>query len=322
MGKVVRPGEPRCRDAAGSRERVVKLPDFLIIGAQKAGTTSLYFDMLKNPAVFMPSDKEPGNLLDDEVCTPSGRAAYAKLFKRARPEQICGEATTSYTKLPDHPGVPDRARRILGADLKVIYIVREPISRIRSHYHHERYGARISCGIDEAVERYPRFVDYCRYTMQITPWIETFGRDHVLLLKFESYIAERSAMVDAVSRFLGIEPAGDRVETDVVYNASGGKPVREGPFALMRNQAIYRRFIRPMLSAGARDSMRRFLLPKAPDHAETPSAQTLRYIVDELADDVRRLGEIMGTGGPVWNLENALVTASSADPGAPESSKG
>ena len=57
-------------------------------------------------------------------------------------------------------------------------------------------------------------------------------------------------------------------------------------------------------------------------HAETPSTQTLRYIVDELADDLRRLGEIMGTDGPVWNLEDALTAASSAAPGAPESSEG
>ena len=91
----------------------MRLPDFLIVGAQKAGTTSLYFDLLKNPAVFMPSDKELGNLLDDDVCTPPGRAAYAKRFRRARPDQLCGEATTSYTKLPDHPGVSDRARRVL-----------------------------------------------------------------------------------------------------------------------------------------------------------------------------------------------------------------
>jgi len=295
----------------------VRLPDFLIIGAQKAGTTSLYFDLLKNPAVFMPSDKELGNLLDDDVCTPRGRDVYAKLFKRARPEQVCGEASTSYTKLPDHPGVPDRARRVLGADLKVIYIVREPISRIRSQHHHERYGARISCGIDEAVERYPRFVDYCRYTMQITPWIETFGRDHVLILKFESYIAERQTMADAISRFLGIDPAGVRVEPDVVYNASGGKPFRENHIEFVLSNPIYRNLVRPMLSAGARQSLRRFLLPKAPDSAETPSAETVRYIVNELAADVRRLGEIMGTDGPVWNLGDAGETASSTPPARP-----
>jgi len=300
----------------------VKLPDFLIIGAQKAGTTSLYFDLLKNPAVFMPSDKEPGNLLDDDVCTPPGRAAYAKRFRRARPEQVCGEATTGYTKLPDHPGVPDRARRVLGENLLVVYIVREPISRIRSQHHHERSGARISCGIDEAVRRYPRFVDYSRYSMQITPWIEAFGRDQIYVVQFESYIADRPATVDAVSRFLGIAPAGDRVETDVVYNASGGKPVREGSFELLRSNTIYRKLIRPMLSVRSRDSLRRFLLPKAPDHAETPSAATVRYIVDELTDDVRRLGEIMGTGGPVWNLEDALLRASSATPDGPERSEG
>jgi hypothetical protein len=300
-----------------ARDRTVRLPDFLIIGAQKAGTTSLYFDLLKNPAVFMPSDKEPGDLLDDDVYAPPGRAAYAKRFKRARPEQVCGEATTGYTKLPDYAGVADRARRVLGADLKVIYIVREPIARIRSQHHHERFGDRISCGIDEAVRRYSRFVDYSRYTMQITPWIETFGRDQVFILQFESYIADRPTSVDAVSRFLGIDPAGDQVETDVVHNASSGKPVREGPFEIVRNTGIYRNLLRPLLSARARDSLRRFLLPSAPDRAETPSAETVRHIVDELTDDVRQLGEIMGMDTPVWNLGDAGETASSTPPAHP-----
>ena len=299
----------------------MRVPDFLIIGAQKAGTTSLYFDLLKNPAIFMPSDKEPGNLLEDDVCTPRGLAAYAKRFKRARPEQVCGEASTGYTKLPDHPGVPDRARRVLG-DLKVVYIVREPISRIRSQHHHERSGERISCDIDEAVRRYSRFVDYSRYTMQITPWIETFGRDQVHVLQFESYIADRPTTVDAVSRFLGIDPAGDQVETDVVYNASSGKPVREGPFELVRSNVLYRKLVRPMLSGRARDSLRRFLLPTAPDTAETPSTETVRYIVNELADDVRQLQEIMGTDEPVWNLGDAIETASNTSPAGPRGTEG
>ena len=318
----MRPGAPRCGDAADSWERVVRLPDFLIIGAQKAGTTSLYFDLLQNPAVFMTSDKEPGNLIEDDVCTQRGRAEYANLFKRARPAQVCGEASTGYTKLPDHPGVVDRARRVLGEDLKVVYIVREPISRIRSHHHHERSGRRISCDIDQAVQQYSRFVDYSRYTMQVTPWIDAFGRDQVFVMKFESYIADRPTAVDAVSRFLGIDPAGNQIETDVVYNASSGKPILKGPLQLVRPNVLYRKLIRPMLSARARQSLRRLVLPKATGRAETPSEETVRYIVNELADDVRQLSEIMGTDGPVWIFGDDRETTASTSPARPGGHEG
>ena len=309
-----------CGGAAG--DRVVRLPDFLIIGAQKAATTSLYFDLLQNPAVFMTSDKEPGNLIEDDVCTKRGRAAYANLFKRARQEQVCGEASTGYTKLPDYAGVVDRARRVLGDSLKVVYIVREPISRIRSHHHHERSGRRISCDIDKAVRRYSRFVDYSRYAMQITPWIEAFGRDQVFVMQFESYIADRPTTVDAVSRFLGIDPAGDQVETDVVYNASSGKPILKGPLQLVRPNVLYRTLIRPMLSARARQSLRRLTLPKATQRAETPSAETVRYIVSELAGDVRKLSEIMGKDELVWNFDDTRETTSSTSPAPPRGHEG
>ncbi len=54
----------------------MRLSDFLIIGPQKAGTTTLYRDLLANPAIFLPIDKEPGNLREDGVLTVAGRSAY------------------------------------------------------------------------------------------------------------------------------------------------------------------------------------------------------------------------------------------------------
>ncbi len=141
----------------------MRLPDFLIIGAQKAGTTTLYRDLLANPAIFLPIDKEPGNLCEDDLLTDTGRSAYARHFANASTDQLCGEATTSHTKRPDVLGVPARARRLLGDKLKVIYLVREPISRIISHHHHELTSSEVTCGIsrqrfclsgiDEAVDQ-------------------------------------------------------------------------------------------------------------------------------------------------------------------------
>ena len=96
------------------------LPHFLIIGGMKCGSTTLYRDLLTHPRVFFPIDKEPCNLCDDRVLTDAGRAEYEALFKRARPDQLCAEASTDYTKLPDRPGVAARALRVLGPELKLI----------------------------------------------------------------------------------------------------------------------------------------------------------------------------------------------------------
>ncbi|MEE9131784.1 MAG: hypothetical protein V3T84_17370, partial [Phycisphaerales bacterium] len=67
------------------------LRDLLIIGAQMAGTTTLYRDLVENPAIFLPIDKEPGYLSEDSVLTDSGRSAYARHFAGAGSHQICGE---------------------------------------------------------------------------------------------------------------------------------------------------------------------------------------------------------------------------------------
>jgi hypothetical protein len=108
---------------------LMRLPDFLIIGAMRAGTTSLFFDLLANPAVFFPQDKEPHCLATDDVLSASGRAAYGDLYRAAGPGQACGDASTGYSKLPDVMGVPERALRVIGghrARLRGLLLPRAP----------------------------------------------------------------------------------------------------------------------------------------------------------------------------------------------------
>ena len=71
---------PRPRKA-DYHDTPLRLPDFLIIGAMKAGTTSLYRDLDVNPNVFLAADKEPGDLARDAVREPRGLAGYARLAR-------------------------------------------------------------------------------------------------------------------------------------------------------------------------------------------------------------------------------------------------
>src|SRR5262245_21769816 len=112
---------------------------FLVIGAMKAGTTSLFNDLAQNPAIYIP-EKEPAYLTRYNI--PDAVAAYRKLFDSARADQIVGEASTGYSMLPRFKGVPERARACLGPDVSILYLVRNPILRTLSHHYHTMsYGA-------------------------------------------------------------------------------------------------------------------------------------------------------------------------------------
>ncbi|MHC4414071.1 MAG: sulfotransferase family protein [Planctomycetota bacterium] len=281
----------------------MRLPDFLIIGAMKAGTTTLYRDLLLHPQVFFPLDKEPSNLADDRVMADAGRRSYAALFERARPDQICGEASTAYTKLPDITGVPGRAREVIGSQVKVIYLVREPVSQIISHHYHDWTTGAVACGIDEAVRTEPRYVNYASYATQITPWLETLDPEQVLILRFESYINDRRDTVAGVCRFLGTEPHGGHVQADSVYNRSEGKPVPTGPFAVIQRNPLYRCLIRPSLTPAVREKLRAVLLPKAPPRPDPPALETVDYVLKRVQDDAERLRSMMGRDQALWDFD-------------------
>lgn len=279
----------------------VRLPDFLIIGAMKAGTTTLYRDLMTHPGVYFPIDKEPGNLTDDAVLGGDGLARYAALFAGAGRGQLAGEASTAYTKRPTHEGVAGRARAVLGDGLRVIYLMREPVSRVISQHRHELTSGEIGeRSLDEAVARHPRLLEYSRYAMQLEPWLDALGHGRVLALEMESYTADRPGTVARVQRFLGLEPMPERVESDRVYNRSDEKPVMRGRWRGVQQSWAYKRLVRPVLGVGVRQWLRVALLPAAQDETEPASASMREAVRGALAADTARLSELLGPEAPSW----------------------
>jgi hypothetical protein len=283
------------------------LPNFLIIGAMKAGTTSLYRDLLTNPAVFMPLDKEPESLTRDDLLTEPGRQAYEALFAPAKPAHAArGEASTAYTKLPDFAGVPARARQLLGSDLKCIYLVREPVSRIVSHHHHNvSAGLFTITDVNQAVREYPELLNWTRYAMQARPWIDAFGRDNVRIVLFERYTRDRRECVAELSAWLGVEPRPDLVDVEAVYNRSEGKPVITEGWKRVRLSGAYRRLIRPLLPTTVRDRLRQALFPKAPQRPAAPTPATVDWVYDQLSDEIREVSAFAGLATAAWDREAA-----------------
>ncbi len=273
---------------------LLKLPGFLIIGAMKSGTTSLYRDLQLNPNIFMPDDKEPATLVDDGVLTDAGRSEYAALFRRARPEQICGEASTAYTKRPTHEGVPGRAHALLGPDLRIIYIVREPVSRAISHHRHLAGLQQLPPAFDAALAQDATLIDYGRYAMQVEPWIETFGPDRVRVIGFEQFVKQRRQGVRDMCAFLGVEANDEQIDDHRVYNASRGKPQMVGAWRTLRSNVVYDRVVRPLLPRRVREMLRRALLPREAAPPAPPSAAALDRMITAFRSDSERLQQLAG----------------------------
>lgn len=280
-----------------------RLPDFLIVGGQKCGTTTLWWDLRSVPGIHLPGDKEPDALASDAILTDDGLERYRRLFRGSRADQVCGEASTSYTKAPTVPGVPQRAVRVLGRDLRVIYLVREPVARIVSHHRHELSLGEISePDVDRAVRCDPRFLAYSRYAAQIEPWIREIGHERVRIVRFETYVRRRASTVAEICRFLGVDPDVDGVDPSRAAAGSSRRlPRVTGLWRAVRQSTPYRRLLRPLVPPEWRRVLLERLLPIADARPMPMSPATREWILGELADDLAAQPRVFGTDGPLWS---------------------
>jgi len=268
------------------------LPAFLIVGSMKSGTTTLFQDIASHPDVFEPLDKDPALLCSDEVLSDSGRAAYERLFRKCQPHQIAFEASTDYTKIPRRTGAAERARNLLGSDLKVLYIVRAPVARARSQHRHLMDAGVAGPDFDAEVAQNPDYIDFSRYAMQIAPWIECFSESQVRVIKFESYIADRTAIAAQTQAFLGLRPRPDLIDL-AAANVSEGKEVHTAASRRISRFRGYRTMVRPWLPGPLRRSFKRTLMGTSTSQALPASEHTVARIADETANDVRRISPLI-----------------------------
>ena len=180
------------------------LPTFIVIGAMKAGTTSLYHYLRNHEQIFMPKVKEL-DFFADGANWSRGLEWYRQQFSGVGDELAWGEASTLYTKYPQYDGIPERIAAVV-PNVKLIYLVRDPIVRMRSHYQH-RVALGAETGPPEtALLENPIYLAYSKYAMQLERYLEHFPREQLLVITSESLRNDRAATVRSVYEFLGVDP--------------------------------------------------------------------------------------------------------------------
>ena len=228
----------------------MRLPDFIVIGAMKCGTSSLHEQLARRPSLFLSEPKEP-NFFSDDAEYARGIDWYASLFARARAGQLCGESSTHYTKLPTHPHAAARMVAHL-PKVKLVYVMRDPLDRIVSQYIHEWTQREVQGSFEDAVRDHERFAAYSCYARQLEPYVQRYGARSILLVAFERMIARPDEELARVCAFLGDPSPGPvRWESEVgAQNVSSERlrrsPLREALLGIGAVRALTRRLPRDL----------------------------------------------------------------------------
>ena len=265
-------------------------PDFIIIGAMKSATSTLHEQLALQPDFFMSTPKEPFYFSDDEVFS-RGRDWYLNLFSNAEPNQLCGESSTHYTKLPDYPDTIRRMKSEL-PKIKLIYVLRHPVERLISHYIHQWSQNVFRCDINEAIERYDELVNYSRYAYQIQPYIDTYGRDNILFVFNEALRIRPQAELERVAKFLGIAPHRVKWQEGLVeQNVSSQRVRRFNGYNLLVESAVMAELRRRLIPKKFRTRVREFLSMRKKPVISPGKLDELNQVFDE---DLANLSNILG----------------------------
>jgi hypothetical protein len=223
-------------------QTVLTLPDFVIIGANKAGTTSIAKYMEQNPQIGFSSIKEPmffstnpeqfrASPGDASLARPYFTATlkeYSRLFPADRPGvRAFGEASTAYM------AVPQRSAQLMGKivpQVRIIAVLREPVARAVSAYRmcrgqgiEPRAFEQVTAAAADCATALPNHSvrEYLRlglYSQLLQPYLRIFPRRQMLFLPYDDLERDPAAFMGRIDAFLGLDPFEYR--TDRRYNTA------------------------------------------------------------------------------------------------------
>jgi hypothetical protein len=275
-----------------------RLPTFAIIGAMKGGTTSLYQILRLHPDVFMCTPKEPSFFVAEHAWD-QGLGWYTGLFAAAGAASAVGEASTNYTKYPVFGGVPDRMYEVV-PDVRLIYLVRDPIERIRSHYLHNLSRARERRSFEEAVRTDPIYLDCSRYTTQLEQFRQRFPAEQILVITSDSLRHDQATTVRRTLEHIGVDPHVTLGGPAVHHRTADKRRPRRGVASLRKSPLAG--VASSVLPASVRAAVKRRLTDPVEPADAVVTAEMRAELATELGPEIAGLREYLGPDFDGWGI--------------------
>jgi len=298
------------------------LPDFLVAGVPKAGTTALHATLSRHPGLYLSPIKEPKFFLTDGPPPARGGPGdaltyrehvwrhdeYEAIFDAAPPGTLSGESTPLY--LYDQAAM-ERIRKSI-PDAKLIVIIRDPVERAHSNWTHlwsaglEPVGDFVAACAQEdrrIAAGWASFWHYTglgRYGEQLAHAFTLFPREQVLVLRYRTLIDSPAATLDRICAFLGVETGllADIPRQNVTAHPEPTIAYRAAALGMRASDAVGR-----LLPGGAATAathrLERFLQRGARER-QPLNWQQRQALLPVFADDIRFLETVLGEDFSDW----------------------
>jgi hypothetical protein len=282
--------------ADGLRTEAGALPNLIVIGAQKCGTSGLHYYLSLHPEISVSRPKEL-NFFIAERNWPKGVDWYKSHFDASA--RVRSEASPNYTAYPQHLDVPERMHSVV-PDAKLLYMVRDPIDRIAAHWVHN-YAKRREKGDLRTTLMHPNtsYLARSHYYAQLQRFLRLYPRERVIVIEQEELRNQRLETLRRIFEFAGVDPefshpgfAAQRHRTsrkrrgNVLTGALERLDRRRGSVSMKRFRAL----------AGRVFPLGRSI--EVPDVRSALPPETLR----SLREDAERLRDLTGLDLSGWSI--------------------
>ena len=290
-------------------EEVKNLPNLLIVGAAKSGTTSLHNYLKQHPDFFMTDHKEPHFLINNEIGVKRVHKAvttlsdYQKMFEGSSEYRYRGESSVMYLPFPDI--AISNIKKYLNKDVKIIIMLRNPIERAFAGYlHNVRYNTSENLSFEEAIEkseeRYQktndmtpdtRYLHVGMYYNQVKKYMDEFGKNvHVVI--YDDYVSNINGSIKRVFDFLKV----NNIEMDTSQRHMVGGWIFKNPILrkVMVSKNGLKSFVKLLLpSPSLRKKIRTIIMRFGTSKTPELTTKMRKYLEDYYRDDIAKLENLI-----------------------------
>ncbi|WP_420335689.1 sulfotransferase family protein [Roseibium sp.] len=297
-------------DLPDKEELVSRLPNLFIIGASKSGSSALHAYLNAHPDIRMSDEKEPCFFVKQEelkatwpimarnACSHDWEA-YLSLWTDGEEAKYRGESSVYYSQTPHRSGIPERIAAV-APSARIIYTIREPVSRAIGHYWQRQKEFQEPLSLDRAIRENALYRDTSDYALQIKAYLEFFDQSQIFVISAENLRVNRRETLSEILNWLGL-PSYQFTDSEITERHKSPTTTRRQRFPLvktLRDTAVWAK-LREGLPERAMGMLRSAATIEF-EKKEVDESSARSYLNEYLKPRVKELEALLGRSFDEW----------------------